>query len=445
MSSSGFEKLPTEILRLIVGNLNPETGSRTWIRLTKLGRNSLTTVCSLCLTSKKAYSAAMPVLYYSLPFLEVPIQLVAKRRPPENHLRWKRRVERFLRSITENDALGQYVRAATFTRSILFRLIQVPGLFRTLAASASVRFPGTADRIRQEGSDDISSAMVTLLVAMMPNLTQLMLRGEGLCLSPQLLNVLGVQSMRIQSLQVSGKEERIVQFLNMLPDLESLDLDLALRGRREADLDERVLSDEAWQALSPLPKLTVLRLAGLVLPKPMLLHLLANCNGRLEVFSFIIEDDCGARPDSHPIASIADAMQGLKPHYDSLKSVELCPSPYADWPLAGPDLGCFSQLHSLSLTIPPTCSPTLPFWKTLPRTLRHLEITVETSEEGDKEVIAKLMILAEGQLQRPKPYPWLNRVECNAGGDEMDWIDLNVAFACVDIVFSTSSFRLPGD
>lgn len=52
--------------------------------------------------------------------------------------------------------------------------------------------------------------------------------------------------MKIKSLQASATEGHFVQFLNMLPDLENLDLKLILQ-ERTASPDESILLDEAWQ------------------------------------------------------------------------------------------------------------------------------------------------------------------------------------------------------
>ena len=452
MKPSGFDKLPTEILRMIVDNLNPDMGESNWCGETKLNRSYLITLFALCLTSKRAYNAAMPVLYYNLPFLQAPSQLEMNGRAPDN-FRWKRRVKRFVRSITENNALGRFVRAATFTHSIVFRLAQVTGLFTDLVAPVSALSPTfreTADRIRKESNtDELGVFMATLLLARLPNVTQLVLPEWGDCVNPYLLGMLGVQSMKIKCLKGSATKGHFVQFLNMLPNLESLDLGLIL-PETEAGSYDTILSDEAWQTLWPLPKLTVLRLLGAMLPNASPLQL-QRAPGN---FSFGIDNSYSnynnynnseQRQDNYPVASVADVIRGLTPHYKSLHSFELFPSPSANWPLAGPDLGCFSQLQRLSITIPSTRPPTLPFWETLPRTIRHLEITADTCKKDDKEVIAKMIALAQEQLQSPKPYLWLNHVECTAGDDETNWTDVKAAFALVDIVFSALGLRCLDD
>lgn len=52
--------------------------------------------------------------------------------------------------------------------------------------------------------------------------------------------------MKIKSLQASATEGHFVQFLDMLPELESLDLELILQERTTSP-DESILLDEAWQ------------------------------------------------------------------------------------------------------------------------------------------------------------------------------------------------------
>lgn len=463
---SRFEALPAEVLHLIVQKFHIKIPASNSFPQTNPDLIDTASLRSLCLTSCRTRIASLPVLYHSLPFFDIICEYKTEDTTVMTAGAWRRKVELFVLTITERPDLAKFVRTASFNDTIIPMLGET-GAFEKLMATASAinpEFITTLASIMQENTNlpfsvsqhvqnipdkgftnptgfgpwIIGNSMIATLIAILPNLTALILPRRGPCTYSRLLNALGVQP-QTKSLTTRLNLGPIVPFLNIFTRLERLHLNFM---RLESIPGSISHTQAAWEALLPMPHLKYLRLSGVLIHKSWFNHILNKCTGNLQTFALsktrAAEDwDQRSARTGFPIVSELDVLRVLTPHYDSILSLELYMAPTGGWSLKGPSLDCFTCLETLSLTIACPWRAGMGFWSSLPRSIRHLQVMAEKDTGCGPELLTKLKVLAEEQVQDSKSYPYLERVECIIGNEDVDLVDLYAAFASANIVLST--------
>lgn len=466
-TSSTFESLPAEVVHLIVQNFHVKIPASKSFPQTNPDLIDTASLRSLCLTSCRMRIASLPVLYHSLPFFDITCEYKTADPAVMTGGAWRRKVELFVRTVTNHADLAKFVRTASFNDTIIPMLGETKA-FETLMATASAinpEFIPTLASFMQEHTNTpfsvsqhiesipaegftnptgfgpwiIGNAMIATLLAILPNLTTLILPRRGPCNYSRLLNTLGVQP-QTKSLTTRLVLGPIVPFLNIFTRLESLHLSFMQLDSIPGSVTH---TDAAWEALLDMPHLKYLRLSGALIHKPWFNHILTKCTGSLETFAFSKTraaeywEQQSARIGLSIVAE-PDILQALAPHFDSITYLEFYMTPTGGWSLQGPRLDCFTCLETLSLTIAcPRRQAGMAFWSSLPRSIRHLQVMAEKNTGCVPELVTKLKVLAEGQLQNPKPYPYLERVECIISNDDVDLVDLYAAFASANIILET--------
>lgn len=463
---SNFENLPAEVLHLIVQKFHIEIPASNSFPQINPDLIDTAALHSLSLTSCRTHVASLPVLYHSLPFFDITCEYKTEDTTMMTAGAWRRKVELFVRTITERPGLAKFVRTASFNDTIIPMLGET-GAFEKLMATASAinpEFITALASIMQEhtnlqfsisqhvqnipdkgftnptgfGPWIIGNSMIATLLAILPNLTTLILPRRGPCTYSRLLGALGVQP-QTKSLTTRLNLGPIVPFLNIFSRLENLHLNFM---RLESIPGSISHTQTAWEALLAMPHLKHLRLSGVLIHKSWFNHILTKCTGSLETFALsktrAAEDwDQRTARTGFSIVAESDVLQALAPHCDSIRSLELYMAPTGGWSLKGPGLDCFKCLETLSLTIACPWQAGMAFWTSLPRSIRHLQVMAEKDTGCGTKLLDRLKIVAEEQLQNPKPYPYLERVECTIGNEDVDLVDLYAAFASANIILIT--------